>query len=447
MNRLPLLRHHERGGPVAWYQGQPIPEGRFLGDVANLAETLPDRGYVVNLCEDRYRFLVGFAAAMTRGQVTLLPPSRAPQAVADIARTYPGTYCLADSGEGPEGIETVRLELRSASLAGGLVPAFDADLLVAILFTSGSTGVPKANGKTWGSLVRGAELAGRRFLGGSLGKPGVVVGTVPAQHMYGLEMTVLLPIQTGLALHGGRPFYPADVKDVLEALPAERILVTTPVHCRALVNGGASLPDLRFAISSTAPLAPSLAVRTEALLKAPVLEVYGCTEAGSVATRRTAMTELWQPYPGIRFEGRLDGQWAVGGGHLNAPVLLNDRIELRGETGFLLRGRHGDLIKIAGKRASLGDLNHQLNSIDGVLDGVFFVPDDPAEGTLRLTAFAVAPGLTAEQVLQTLRLRIDPVFLPRPLILVDALPRTETGKLPRNRMTEWAAHWLKAASV
>jgi acyl-coenzyme A synthetase/AMP-(fatty) acid ligase len=46
-------------------------------------------------------------------------------------------------------------------------------------------------------------------------------------------------------------------------------------------------------------------------------------------------------------------------------------------------------------------------------------------------AFVVAPGRARSQILAALRARLDPVFLPRPLVLVDALPRNATGKLPR----------------
>ena len=52
----------------------------------------------------------------------------------------------------------------------------------------------------------------------------------------------------------------------------------------------------------------------------------------------------------------------------------------------------------------------------------------------RLCAFAVAPGLEAPALLQVLRERIDPIFLPRPLVLLDQLPRNATGKLPRNHL-------------
>ena len=70
-------------------------------------------------------------------------------------------------------------------------------------------------------------------------------------------------------------------------------------------------------------------------------------------------------------------------------------------------------------------------------DGAFFLPQRSAEaeqGVTRLAAAVVAPELTAEQVLAALRRRIDPVFLPRPLLRVGALPRNSTGKLPQEAL-------------
>jgi acyl-coenzyme A synthetase/AMP-(fatty) acid ligase len=90
------------------------------------------------------------------------------------------------------------------------------------------------------------------------------------------------------------------------------------------------------------------------------------------------------------------------------------------------------MLEIAGKRASLGDLTRRLLAIPGVRDGVVFQLDDgDALGVHRIAALAVAPGLEAHAILDALRRAIDPLFLPRPLKLVDALPRNETGKLPR----------------
>jgi acyl-coenzyme A synthetase/AMP-(fatty) acid ligase len=87
-------------------------------------------------------------------------------------------------------------------------------------------------------------------------------------------------------------------------------------------------------------------------------------------------------------------------------------------------------VNIAGKRTSLASLNYHLNSITGVRDGVFVMPEQEDGAVTRLTAFVVAPGLTSETVMNALRQRIDTAFLPRPLCLVESLPRNDTGKLP-----------------
>ena len=98
-------------------------------------------------------------------------------------------------------------------------------------------------------------------------------------------------------------------------------------------------------------------------------------------------------------------------------------------------------MNIAGKRSSLAYLSQQLLSIPGVRDGAFFIPENArasVAGVTRLAAVAVAPQLDAARITIALRERIDPVFLPRPLLLVERLPRTECGKLPQQCLLELA---------
>lgn len=126
--------------------------------------------------------------------------------------------------------------------------------------------------------------------------------------------------------------------------------------------------------------------------------------------------------------------WAEGG-HVEASTPLNDIIALTDSNHFLLHGRTQDLINIAGKRSSLANLNHHLNAIKGVIDGAFYMPDEHShDHVTRLSACVVAPTLSASALLAALRLRIDSVFLPRPLLFVETLPRNATGKLPREAL-------------
>ena len=257
-----------------------------------------------------------------------------------------------------------------------------------------------------------------------------LLGTVPAQHMYGFESTALIAMQAGVILHAAKPFFPADISALLHEIPGPRALVTTPVHLRALITSNASVPLLELIVCATAPLARELAVQAEELFGAPLHEIYGFTEAGQIASRRTAVTDEWRTFDGLALHQKGENTY-VSGGHVAGELTLNDITELHSDTTFLLHGRTADLINIAGKRTSLASLNHHLNSIDGVQDGVFFMQEEKAGETSRLTAFVVAADLSSGEILSALRQRIDAIFLPRPLHKVDALPRNSTGKLSR----------------
>jgi acyl-coenzyme A synthetase/AMP-(fatty) acid ligase len=116
-------------------------------------------------------------------------------------------------------------------------------------------------------------------------------------------------------------------------------------------------------------------------------------------------------------------------------MLLADNVEITSDRHFQLYGRNADLVKVGGKRISIGDLNQILLSIDGVDDGAYFLPDADVDGReARLTAFVVAPAMSREQLMEALRNKVDAVFLPRPLYMVPSLPRNDTGKLPRNNL-------------
>ena len=213
----------------------------------------------------------------------------------------------------------------------------------------------------------------------------------------------------------------------LAQLPAPRILVTTPVHLRSLMHHAAAPPPVDCIVCATAPLAPALAQLAEDRFAAPLFEIYGCTEVGQIALRRTVETSTWTCLEGLTLRER-DGEVHAAGPAAASDTPLNDVIELMGENQFALHGRKSDLVNIAGKRSSLSFLNFHLNAIAGVEDGVFVAPADSV-GVTRLTAYVVAPGLLAGDILAALRRVVDPVFLPRPLHFVEALPRNALGKL------------------
>ena len=214
-----------------------------------LAERLPRRRYVLNLCEDRLNFMLGFVATLVSGQTNLLPPSRAAGVIREIFASYPDTCCLADHNELPAGLPAMIVPpWPPAAGAGFDVPRIATDQVAIIVFTSGSTGRPQPHAKSWRSLVAGARGLARR-LGISGGQRAALLGTVPPQHMYGLETTVMLPLQSGMAVHSARPLLPADVAAALAGMPAPRWLATTPLQLRAAIGENATFAPLAGVLS------------------------------------------------------------------------------------------------------------------------------------------------------------------------------------------------------
>lgn len=442
---IPLLWAKDLDAPIAWRGTEPISRRQYLADVHAMSALLPASGPMLNITADRYRFAVGLGAAMLRGHTNLLPPNHTPDIVARLHSLFPSTYCVADDTARQWKLPTIVVPQIHADARGGLgVPQVDGNTLTAQVLTSGSTGDPMPHAKQWSLLVRNVE-AGSQRLARQMNRPDLagvtLVATVPAQHMYGFESTVLIALLGGAAFETERPFYPADIARALERAPRPRMLVTTPFHLKTLLDSGVALPAIDLTVCATAPLSPQLAARAEAALAAPLMEIYGCTEAGQVATRRTTAGAEWRTYDGLALQG--DGEHSViSGGHVPQPTVLADVLEVIDTQRFRLLGRSNDLINIAGKRSSLSHLNYHLNSILGVRDGAFWLPhetDENAATVVRLTAFVVAPDVAADTIVAALRERVDAAFLPRPVLHVPALPREPTGKLSATLFAAWAA--------
>ena len=428
---------------VAWRAGKAVRAAAFLAEVRHVADGLPQGHHVLNLCADRYRFAVALCAAIVAGKVSLLPPNHSPELIERLRELYDDIYVISDNDEVQTGLLVSpypqHLPTGTARATTVEVPLIDDDRVVAHVFTSGSTGLPTAHPKRWASLVFNVQSEGMR-LGLAASSPTTLVGTVPPQHMYGFESTVMLALQNRLAFIGGYPFYPADIVAALDAFPGERILVTTPFHLRMLLAEDLPLPAVRLLLSATAPLSVDLAREAERRFAAPLLEIYGCTEAGQLATRRPTEGETWETFRGVTLlERRGDDAaagWYARGGHVEIPTRLSDVLALESPTRFRLLGRDADMVNVAGKRTSLAYLNHLLCSIPGVVDGAFYNPDEGTREVARLTAFVVTRSLTARDIRAQLRRKTDAVFLPRPLYLVDSLPRAATGKLPQAALAE-----------
>lgn len=395
----------------------------LLAHAIALSEKLPAHHFAINLCQDRYLFIVAYLAVCIRQQVTLLPSNQAPNTLLELKTSYPNSYILSDKPVGADCYITYeRLEKSSRSF-----PLINIDLPLSISFTSGSTGKPKAVQKTWREFQVSAELALQRFQLKS--QPFTMVSTVPMQHMYGLETSLFWVLFSQLTLHNSRPFYPEDIGTNVNSLSTDKILVSTPRHLKSCSHRPMQWNNLAFILSSTAPMDETLALQIEQNLHAPLFELFGSTETLSFASRQPTKSVKWQPYATIYLRQQ-SSQFILQGGHIAKPYILDDNFSIDTKGFFTLRGRSADLIKIAGKRTSLHALNQLLVQITGVEDGVFFSGKNE-----RLSALVVSQ-LPKQTILEHLKLSIDAVFLPRAIYSVSALPRNDMGKLVKTELEQ-----------
>jgi len=440
---LPLVSGHALQGTLAWTPRGPVSVARYCADVQALARWLPAGRWVINLVEDRYHCAVLLGACAVSGRVSLQPSSQSHAVLRQLAGAYPGCHALLDAAPAqPLPVPTLYMPPLAAGAAPA-IPQVPRDATVAVLFTSGSTGQPTPHAKTWGRLVANGRSEAQSL--GLDGCPHTLVGTVPAQHSYGFESTLLLALHGGCAFWSGKPFYPQDLADALDAVPRPRLVVTTPFHLAHIVASDVQLPAVDRWLSATAPLDAALAAQVEQASGAPVHEIYGSTESAQLATRRTVQGPEWALMPGVQLEQQGDATWAHGV-HVEGRVPLSDVLAVQPDGRFTLLGRHADMVNLAGRRTSLAYLNEMLRGIDGVQDGAFFLPrDDALRQVGRLAAFVVAPKVPAAALQAALRERIDPVFLPRPLVQVPALPRNATGKLLRATLEQLYRDWAAAS--
>ncbi len=443
IDTLPLLPESGMDSIVAYRGATPVTRSRFLHDLLALAARLPDTGHVLNLCKDRYWFATALFAAIARDTLTVLPNSVAPDIIAGLRHDLPDLVCLGDQASPPLDLPYLQVCGSDDHTAAGTpgIPRIPSGQRIMHVYTSGSTGKPVRHAKTFGRIGE-CIAAGAGRVWTTAGGPCTVLGTVPFQHMYGLESTVFLPLLGRGRLASRQPFFPADIAAALAELPAPRLLVTTPFHLRKLLDTDITVPPVAAIVSATAPLSGELAAEAETRLNAPVIEIYGSTETGQIATRRPAQCAEWEMYDGITLTLE-QGIARVSGGHLESPQVLNDSIELCGQSRFRLLGRNSDMVNVVGKRSSLSYLNQVIARLPGVRDGVFCIPEThPERDVSRLAAFVVAPGLRAHEIQSSLLQQLDPVFLPRPIIFVDSLPRDGNGKISASAMAELIARHI-----
>jgi len=412
----------------------PVSTNQFLNHVNQVAEALTHRGHAINLCENRYLFLVGLCAAILRGTTTLLPSSKNVATQDQLNEDYTDCFIIHDGGDISPNLPSFDILSANAPVQNRTVdvPVVADDFLACISFTSGSTGKSKPNLKYWRTLHR-SSLINYTFMVPDCEETLYQLATMPAQHMWGFETSALLPLFSKVCMSDAKPLFPRDILDTFAALPEPKQLVSTPVHLRALCADMTTDVHAHSVLCATSPLTTELATEVEQKFNAPLREVYGCSEVGSMAVRRSAKEQAWFKFEGIDF-AQNDGTTTVRAEHLPSDTVLQDFIEFKDDNHFVLSGRASDLIKIAGKRGSLFTINQTLLTFKGLEDGIVIHPESAGPVTRLVAIVSLKQGVEKAELVRFLQARLDSAFVPRPVYVVDALPREPNGKLLRKNI-------------
>ncbi len=442
-----LLVHHGEHDRIAF---APHQRARTLMDlrshVAALASMLPEsheHSHALVFANDRYAFTVAMLAAWLRGHAVALPPNGQSQAMTALRSRDEIVAMLHDTDQ-HGGIDVRSIVSRdvSANVSMPLPFRVSPQRLLVTLFTSGSTGEPRPIRKHAHQLIGEAELLVRTFeLAGA-----DIVATVPAHHIYGLLLSVLVPLVGGGAFCCTTPLFADAIAESLLGLETP-VLVSVPAHLRVLevLEPQPATRGVRT-FSSGAPLPDVVASMLHERLRVPPIELLGSTETGGIAWRNAPEMPFWIPLPGIRV-----GQDPTGRMLLDSPFLAStepqpftcaDCIELVSSepTRFRHMGRADDVVKVAGKRVSTLALEHRLRTIEGIEEAVVIAlprnasQGDPDARGQRLAAVLVGRERPSSAIRAALEPWFDPVVIPRMVYFVDHLPRTERGKLARDQL-------------
>ena len=439
--------------PIAWLTkpvaclnqiSGAVSVNQFLSHVRELAEHLPDRHHAINLCDNRYLFMLGLCASIIRGQTVLLPSNKNIATQEQLNERYQDSYIIHDGvveTSASEQVNIAQCKFRDADKQQ-IIPQIDLDQIAVISFTSGSTGEAKPNIKTWRTLVDSTAINSRYMLPNQQ-QTFYHLAAVPGQHMWGFETSVLMALFAKVCTADARPLYSDDIRELLEQLPQPRTLIGTPLHLRAIDSSNLKMPVIANILSATAPLSQPLAESIESKFQTEVREVYGCSEVGSMAIRRTAETDQWKKFDGLNFEQDKRGSITVSAEHLPEQTRLEDNIQMIDETHFKLAGRSSDQIKIAGKRGSLDEVNKILMTFPKLEDGIVFFPSQE-RAVPRLVALVVMRDeFNKKELRKHMQKYLDSAFVPRPIIQVPRLPRAESGKLIKADLIEFYENQLK----
>jgi acyl-coenzyme A synthetase/AMP-(fatty) acid ligase len=307
------------------------------------------------------------------------------------------------------------------------------------LFTGGSTGKPKVWSKSPRNLFAESFYLKEKF---AISEKDLFVSTVPPYHIYGLLFSVLVPFVAHAKVLPDIYTFPQEIISTTNKHKAT-VLVSVPIHYRALKVNNLSASSLKIAFSSSGVLNRSDAIHFQKKTGLGITEIYGSTETGGIASRSISEhTESWKPADVVfwKISGkRLSIQSAFASPEMERDAdgfcVTGDEVQQEKGNRFVLLGRADGIVKVAGKRVDLLDVQNKILELPTVRDAVVIAL--PAEkGRESVIAALVAGNLTEIQLKKMMQEKLEPYAMPRRIKIVSSIARTATGKTDFRRIEQ-----------
>ena len=411
---------------------------------------------------NRIEFVTTYLGALVIADGSSVVAVRA--ALAEVETTPKPKLVVVDAS--PEADEIEYAELRAAA-AQPVPQLLDPEKLAALLYTSGTSGRPRAAMLTHRAMLANIEQVAAvepPMIHGD----DVVLGALPLFHVYGLNAVLGSVLRHRARLLLVDKWNPEAVLNLIDDEACSVLPLAPPAFAHWLPDEHLKerLGSVRLILSGSAPLAGELVNAFVAKTAIAVHQGYGLTEAAPVVTS-TLCSDVPQAgsvgcvLPGIELrlveeaggpvEDEDPGQIRIRGANLfsgywpdGADGPDDEGWWSTGDVGFLdangdlvLVDRVKELIIVSGFNVYPSEVEEVLREIDGVSDAaVIGVPD--AETGEAVVAYLVSPGadpeLLSAAAREHLARRLSRFKQPTRLVVVDTLPLTMAGKVQKGRL-------------
>jgi acyl-CoA synthetase (AMP-forming)/AMP-acid ligase II len=296
--------------------------------------------------------------------------------------------------------------------------------------TSGSSAAPRGLPFTHAQMAADGRQVCRTM---GIGPKDLNLAVIPLGHSYGLGNVVMpLLLQGSPALCPASPLPHALAADCARWRPT--IFPAVPPLLRALASSEVA-PDAfgswRLVLSAGSPLPPDVAAAFAAKFGRRVHAFYGSSETGGITFDRSGASTLTgrsvgTPLQGVRLRFGAGGRFtvispAVKGAGRHRP---GDRARLTGRGELTLLGRADRVLKLAGRRVDLAEVEAGLRALPGIRDA-YVAPHPSREGAL---AAVLATDRSPAELTRELRSRLAPWKVPARWVTVRNFPTTARGK-------------------